>query len=331
MEYPERRRPHSGQQHHRSAQRQAPYSAQYGHSSQYAPQYPAPQNSRRAPQTRRPPSRRRPPKPPIRALCICAAIIFCIGMLVGFFLRGFFLPKDKPEDTMQESTPPAASTQPPSDPPATTTPPETTVPPTTVPPVQVQHADWKLYLVNWQTPLPEDFTVSLTKLANGLQVDKRCYAELQEMLGACKAAGLSPVVASAYRTLEKQNELYESRVRRLQGEGLPEAEARDKAAEVVAIAGTSEHHLGLAVDLVDMNYQTLDEGQEQTEVQKWLMEHSWEYGFILRYPNGKTTETGIIYEPWHYRYVGKEYAKQIHESGLCLEEWLRQASIKTSE
>ena len=89
--------------------------------------------------------------------------------------------------------------------------------------------------------------------------------------------------------------------------------------------GTSEHETGLAVDLVDENNQNLDETQEQTAVQQWMIAHSWEYGFVLRYPNGKSDVTGIIYEPWHYRYVGKEAAREIHETGLCLEEYLQTA------
>ena len=92
---------------------------------------------------------------------------------------------------------------------------------------------------------------------------------------------------------------------------------------MVAVPGTSEHQLGLALDIVDADNQLLDESQENTAVQKWLMEHSWEYGFILRYPNDKSEITGIIYEPWHYRYVGKEDAEKIHSQGVCLEEYLQ--------
>ena len=99
------------------------------------------------------------------------------------------------------------------------------------------------------------------------------------------------------------------------------ATAAKEAATVVAMPGTSEHELGLAVDLVDTDYPYLDEAQENTDTQKWLMENSWRYGFILRYPNDKSEITGIIYEPWHYRYVGKETAKAIYESGLCMEEF----------
>ena len=87
--------------------------------------------------------------------------------------------------------------------------------------------------------------------------------------------------------------------------------------------GTSEHQAGLAVDIVSVDYQILDEGQEDTPLQQWLMEHCWEYGFILRYPPDKGEKTGIIYEPWHYRYVGREYAQAIRQSGLCLEEFLQ--------
>ena len=98
----------------------------------------------------------------------------------------------------------------------------------------------------------------------------------------------------------------------------------EKAGHQVAVPGTSEHQLGLAVDIVDVNYQLLDTNQENTAVQKWLLENSWRYGFILRYPTDQTDVTGIVYEPWHYRYVGKEYAQDIYKKGLCLEQYLEQ-------
>ena len=83
------------------------------------------------------------------------------------------------------------------------------------------------------------------------------------------------------------------------------------------------------MDIVDLNYQVLDQAQEETDVQKWLMEHCWEYGFILRYPESKSELTGIIYEPWHYRYVGQEAAKEIAEKELCLEEYLSDLTLLT--
>lgn len=185
---------------------------------------------------------------------------------------------------------------------------------------------WKLQLVNFQHPLPEEHTIQTVTLKNGLRVDERCYPELQSMMDACRAEGLEPVICSAYRTHKEQEELFQNKIDRLIEQGYSEADAETEAGKVVAVPGTSEHELGLAVDIADMNHQLLDESQEDTEVQKWLMEHSWEYGFILRYPTGKSDVTGIIYEPWHYRYVGKEDAEQIHTLGVCLEEYLAEGA-----
>ena len=96
----------------------------------------------------------------------------------------------------------------------------------------------------------------------------------------------------------------------------------EKAKKWIAEPGTSEHHTGLAMDIIDLDYQILDEKQAQTDTQQWLMEHCWEYGFILRYPEEKKEITHIDSESWHYRYVGKEHAKKMHDAGLCLEEYV---------
>ena len=98
--------------------------------------------------------------------------------------------------------------------------------------------------------------------------------------------------------------------------------ALELAAQVVAVPGTSEHQTGLAADIMDEVYPYLNDWQEHTEAQKWLMEHCTEYGFILRYPENKQDITKVIYEPWHFRYVGKEVAEYITENDLCLEEFL---------
>lgn len=185
--------------------------------------------------------------------------------------------------------------------------------------------DWMLTLVNPWNTLPKDYTFTVTQLKNGQSVDQRCYPDLQDMMDACRAAGLSPVICSSYRPWEKQEKLYQNKVDRLTAQGYSLETAKTEAAKEVAVPGTSEHQLGLALDIVDLNNQNLDSSQEDTAVQKWLMEHSWEYGFILRFPSGKSDITGIIYEPWHYRYVGKDAAKEIHESGVCLEEYLGKA------
>lgn len=183
---------------------------------------------------------------------------------------------------------------------------------------------WNLILVNPWNPLPADYSVTITHLKNRQAIDSRCYSDLQDMMDACRAEGLSPLICSSYRSWEKQETLYNDQVNALIAQGYFREDARSEAATMVAVPGTSEHQLGLAVDIVDKNYQILETAQENTEVQKWMLEHCWEYGFILRYPKDKSDITGIIYEPWHYRYVGREAAKEITEAGICLEEYLAQ-------
>lgn len=189
-----------------------------------------------------------------------------------------------------------------------------------------QEGDWQLRLVSAAHPLPEDFEApKLTKLRGGHAIDSRAYPALQQMMDDCRAAGLNPVICSSYRTHDKQEELFQKKVNTLLRQGYSQEEAETEAARWVARPGTSEHETGLAVDIVDKSYQLLDEKQEQTPVQQWLMAHCAEYGFILRYSVEKSDLTGIGYEPWHYRYVGVEAAKAITEQGLCLEEyWMGQ-------
>ncbi len=182
--------------------------------------------------------------------------------------------------------------------------------------------DRLLTLVNRNNPIPEDWEVQLTDIGDGYQLDARCAGALFSMLEACRAAGNRPIVCSAYRTMEEQTELYENKISRLIDEGAAPEDAPAAAAMSVAYPGTSEHQLGLAADIIDGDYVVLDEGQERTSTQRWLIEHCAEYGFILRYPNGATEITGIIYEPWHYRYVGTDHALEIQSSGLTLEEYI---------
>lgn len=179
-----------------------------------------------------------------------------------------------------------------------------------------------LTLVNPWNPLPSDWEVDLVDLSNGSQIDRRCYDALQEMMDACRDAGYEPLICSAYRTQETQQELFDKKVAAFEAEGKSHDQAVQEAGTVVAVPGTSEHQLGLTVDVVDINNQNLTEEQEKTPTQKWLMANSWRYGFIHRYPNGKSVVTGIIYEPWHYRYVGKDVAQEIFNRGITLEEYL---------
>ncbi len=178
-----------------------------------------------------------------------------------------------------------------------------------------------LTLVNPWNEVPEDLDVSLATV-DGYLVDRRCQRALSDMLNDCREQGYLPIICSAFRTMEYQEMLYNNKIKRLLAEGVTRADAPSIAAQSVAIPGTSEHQLGLSVDIISETYTNLDRYQEQTAVQQWIMQNCWRYGFILRYPNGTTDITGIIYEPWHYRYVGAVTAKEVHESGLVFEEYL---------
>ena len=157
--------------------------------------------------------------------------------------------------------------------------------------------------------------------SNGYQVDARIMDDLEDMFAAARAAGRNPVICSAFRAWDTQEYLYQNKIQRVMAEeGLPEDQAAVEAGTVVAVPGTSEHQIGLALDIVSSEYMNLDEKQMETEDQQWLMENSWKYGFI-----------GIIFEPWHYRYVGKEAAKEIYEQDITLEEYLGAEPVGTSQ
>lgn len=183
--------------------------------------------------------------------------------------------------------------------------------------------DELLTLVNFENTIPKDWKVDLVQLNNGQSVDRRIYDDLIAMLQAAKSEGLNPLICSSYRTNEKQEQLYQNKVSGYLSQGYSKVEASDKAAFWVARPGTSEHQLGLAVDIVSTKNQRLDRSQENTVEQRWLIQNSWKYGFVLRYPTNKNSITGVGYEPWHYRYVGKEHAKKINELGVCLEEYVK--------
>ncbi len=180
----------------------------------------------------------------------------------------------------------------------------------------------KILLVNPWNKLPADYEVSLVNLTDRDRLETECAEALTKMLADCEAAGHKTMIVSAYRTREEQEYLFYRKVRSYVDMDWSWTLAEQEAAKSVAVPDTSEHQLGLAVDLIDINYGFLDEYQAQMPAQKWLMEHCHEYGFILRYPVGSTEITGIIYEPWHYRYVGVEIAQEIMNLGITLEEYL---------
>lgn len=179
-----------------------------------------------------------------------------------------------------------------------------------------------LHLVNPWNYVPEDYTVDLVGIGDTHQVASIAYEDFLDMMTDCRNAGFEPMVCSSYRTQEYQEELFQKRIDRYVKEGLTVEKATELAGYSVAIPGTSEHQLGLALDIVDNDNWHLDETQAEMPTQQWLMENSWRYGWILRYPVDKSAYTGIIYEPWHYRYVGRTVAAEIQSSGLCLEEYL---------
>jgi len=186
---------------------------------------------------------------------------------------------------------------------------------------------WALVLVNSDNALPDGHDPSLETLANGLQVDVRAAGPLTAMLNAARAEGLSPIVCSAYRPISYQRTLFAAKAAELQGMGLTPERADEEARRHVAYPGTSEHNLGLAVDIVSSDYQLLDNAQAFTPEAIWLAKHAAEYGFILRYPVGKEAVTGVIYEPWHFRYVGVEAARALEANGLTLEEFWEAALL----
>lgn len=186
----------------------------------------------------------------------------------------------------------------------------------------VSKDDWNMILVNEDNPIPEGFEVTLQKLSTGQKVDARIVEPLDEMFKAMRAEGMQPMVCSGYRTIEKQHNLFEDDIKQQVRLGSTYDQAFYKAKEYTAMPGASEHHTGLAVDIVGKSYQQLNASQAKTKEALWLAEHCAEYGFILRYPADKTDVTGIAYESWHFRYVGQEAAKYIMENKLALEEFV---------
>ena len=187
---------------------------------------------------------------------------------------------------------------------------------------EITFDSWKLVLASEKSPLPEGFSVEVSKLPNGKEFDSRAIDDLEAMLKAAKADGVNLTVVSAYRSYDYQVGLFNRKVNQYKATGYNDTDAYNIAKTIVALPGTSEHNLGLAADIVTPSYMTLDDGFENTNAFAWLSTHCAEYGFILRYPKDKGDITGIIYEPWHYRYVGHSAAKEIMEKGICLEEYL---------
>ncbi len=174
---------------------------------------------------------------------------------------------------------------------------------------------WNLVLVNSYNKASFMSSLSLYETENGEKVDKRIYPFLEEMLNDAKNAGFSPEIASGYRTKKQQQQLLDEKIKEFSDKGHSAEEAEKSALRWVALPGYSEHHTGLAVDINSLT-------QDSSGLYNWLEKNCCKYGFILRYPSTATEITGIEYEPWHFRYVGKDAAQYIYNNGITLEEYI---------
>jgi len=181
---------------------------------------------------------------------------------------------------------------------------------------------WYLKLVNRYNFLDYYFYPQLTPIGGGHQFDTRAYRALLNMLESARAEGLAPIVVSSFRSVSRQTYLFDRQVQRRLDDGYNAEDAFEAARRVVAYPGTSEHNLGLAVDIVSYNYRGLTARQAETPEGIWLAENSYRYGFVLRYPYYQQHITNIIFEPWHFRYVGVYAATEMFERGLVLEEFV---------
>ena len=181
---------------------------------------------------------------------------------------------------------------------------------------------WMLLLVNSSNAIPDGYApTELTELSNGQSVDKRIYPSLQSMFDDARAQGVYPVVSSGYRTAKQQQSEMDDKIQEYIDDGKSDDDARALAATYVAQVGYSEHEAGLAIDIVAKANKSDDD-----TVWAWMKEHCAEYGFIHRFPSGKEDVTGVMYEPFHFRYVGVEAAQKIMGAGITLEEYLGQVN-----
>ncbi len=198
------------------------------------------------------------------------------------------------------------------------------LPPSSFAPQAQPEEDWQLMLVNPAHPLPEEFTVALAMTRYDYEVDERIVEPLDRMIQAAAADGVSLIPCYGYRTREQSAQLFEKQVNKQLSYGLSQEQAVAEAKKWVAPPGTSDHHTGLALDIVTPEHQVLDHAFAGTSAGKWMAEHAPEYGFVIRFPEDKQEITGITYEPWHLRYVGAGHAAVMQEQNLCLEEYWEQ-------
>lgn len=181
-------------------------------------------------------------------------------------------------------------------------------------PVENKDESWALLLVNYDHPLPSDYSFEILTLSNNEEVDERIYPALQSMFDDARNEGINLFVRSGYRDREEQENVFQNKFNECLNEGMNEEEAYQETLMWVAEPGKSEHETGLAVDI---NSEVSAE-----DTYNWLVRNSYKYGFVQRYADEKSDITRVYNEPWHYRYVGIEAAKEMTENNLCLEEYL---------
>lgn len=261
-----------------------------------------------------------------KGILLLLLVVLLTGLCAGFAVTEKNKPVSEPETETITETPTEAPAEPateaPTEPESTTNEPPVTLPQSTDGnPVIVSPTgdNWELTLVNLNYCLPEGYVPALAAAVEGSQVqlDERVAPHYAEMYAAAKADGCTLTPYSGYRSYARQEENFNRRVSYYVGQGLSETEATAKTQERILPPGCSEHNMGFAMDVVSASADFVS-----TKEFSWLCEHAQDYGFILRYPEDKTTITGVMYEPWHWRYVGVKAAKEIKASGQCLEEYL---------
>lgn len=239
----------------------------------------------------------------ILGIVLLACLLGCLGYIIS-----------KNAEAQKAAVVQAAATSTPTSTPVVTSAPTPTVTPTPGPyddKPDVDIASWEFRLANAGNSIG-DYTPELGKI-EGQQLDKRIVDAMSDFIAAARTQGLSVYLSSGYRSYDEQNYLYQRKVAQY---------GETQAAKIVAPPGTSEHQTGLACDITDKYYAMKDSSLENTALYQWMSQHCQEYGFIVRYPKDKEDVTGIIYEPWHFRYVGVDAATYIMKKGLCLEEFL---------
>ena len=253
---------------------------------------------------------------PVRAKVIlsrCILVVLLVSLV--FVVQSRLLEDGKPGE-------PVVS-QPTGAPAAVSTPEPTATPEPTPALPDVDLTSWEFTVANYKQPLGQSFAPDVTETENGQYFDTRAVDALEAFLEGAREAGFEVYLSAAYRPYSTQAYLFYGRASQIAWGGTVEyAEAEEMAKEYVAYPGTSDHQTGLAADILDKAYDTTPENFGETALGQWLCKHCADYGFILRYPEGKKEITDFDYEPWHFRYVGEPAARYIMDEGITLEEFI---------